>query len=51
VVPAGGLVFGNSFMAGHEARADAASACQAGPSPVLDTETCAWLARTFPAGP
>jgi spermidine synthase len=37
--------------AADEARAEAASACQAGPSRVLDTETCAWLARTFPAGP
>jgi hypothetical protein len=37
--------------AGAEGRAEAASACQAGPSPVLDPETCAWLARAFPVGP
>jgi hypothetical protein len=41
------------YLAGRaaEASAEAASACQAGPSPVLDAETCAWLGRTFPTAP
>jgi predicted membrane-bound spermidine synthase len=37
--------------AADEARTEAASACQAGPSPLLDAEACAWLDRTFPAAP
>ena len=37
--------------AAAEGSAEAASACAARPSPVLDAETCAWLARTFPAPP
>jgi spermidine synthase len=34
-----------------EASAEAAAACPAGPSPVLDPETCAWLGRNFPGAP
>jgi spermidine synthase len=37
--------------AAAEGSAEAASACEARPSPVLDAETCTWLARTFPAPP
>jgi len=37
--------------AADEARVEGAAACQAGPSSLLDAETCAWLARTFPAAP
>jgi hypothetical protein len=34
-----------------DAASEAAAACQARPSPVLDADTCAWLGRTFPAAP
>jgi len=34
-----------------ESSKEAAAACDAQPSPVLDAETCAWIRRTFPSAP
>ena len=36
--------------AATDAAAESASACQGHPAPVVDAETCAWLARTLAAG-